>query len=156
VHAACAAFVLAALAAWRGAIERAALGVMLAWTALAVALAPYDAGLGSPRGVARVLRENRAPGEPVVEYRRFNAGLPFYLGENVRLLEVPREDFFEDAAERGRAFVTRDSLAAWLETRPRVWLFGPGDESAALARDLGATYRVVARTRHDALSLLSR
>jgi 4-amino-4-deoxy-L-arabinose transferase len=156
VHAACAAFALAALAAWRGAIERAALGVMLAWTALAVALAPYDAGLGSPRGVARVLRENRTPGEPVVEYRRFNAGLPFYLGDNVRLLEVPREDFFEDAAERSRAFVTRDSLAAWLDARPRVWLFGPGDASAALARDLGATYRVVARTRHDALGLLSR
>src|SRR5207249_1641501 len=76
--------------------ERAALMVLLGLTALVVAAAPYDGPLGSPRPIARVLVENCAPGEPVVEYARFNAGLPFYLGEPVRLLEVPRETEFFD------------------------------------------------------------
>ena len=34
----------------------------------------------------------------MLEVGHFNAGLPFYLGERIPLLEVPREEGFEDPA----------------------------------------------------------
>ncbi len=145
----------AATWAWRGRPARAALVVLIGWTALLVALAPYEGALGSPRPLARVLAENRSPGEPVVEYARFNAGLPFYLRERVHLLEVAREAEFEDVAGRAAVFVTRDSLPALAAAGGRLWLLGPERSSADLADAVGLRYQAVARGRHEALGLLT-
>jgi 4-amino-4-deoxy-L-arabinose transferase-like glycosyltransferase len=134
----------------------AAVLVVLGVTALFVALAPYDGLLGSPRAVARVLAENRSPGEPVVEFARFNAGLPFYLGEPVRLLEVPRETTFEHLARPGNMFVTRDSLKALATLRGRVWLLGPRGATSDLASSLGLKYQGITRWKDQALGFVSR
>jgi hypothetical protein len=135
---------------------RAALFVTLGFAALLVAAAPYEGALGSPRGIAAVLRENRAAGERVVEVARFNAGLPFYLRERVRLLEVPRDRGFGDAARGAEVDVTSDSLAAWAADHGRVWLLGPEARTEALAASLGVHYRAVARWRGNGLGFLDR
>src|SRR5204862_8273110 len=116
---------LAAFFMARERIGAAALCVTVGAAALLFGLARYEAVLGSPRGLARVAAENRAPGEPVVEFGRFDAGLPFYLREPLRLLEVPRESGFSEPAARARIFVTRDSLGALADAHGRVWLLGP-------------------------------
>jgi len=134
----------------------AALLVALSWTALVVAAAPYEGALGSPRPLARLLIENRAGEEPVVEYGRFNAGLPFYLGRTVRLLDVPREAGFEDPARLRDVLLTPDSLVALVGRAPRVWLLGPESRSAALAATLGLHYQPMARWQRLALASVSR
>jgi hypothetical protein len=102
-----------------------------------------------------VLAEQRA-GEPLVEIGHFNAGLPFYLGERVPLLEVPREEGFEDPASLRAAVVTRDTLVAWAARHSRVWTFGPEDQVRDLAGTLGLDYVGVARWRKEALGFVSR
>ena len=54
----------------------------------------------------------RHPGEPVVVLRKFNAGLPFYLREPVRLLDVERELSFTPALDAALTIATRDTLRA--------------------------------------------
>jgi hypothetical protein len=119
--------------------------VLAGWVALLFGLAPYEAMLGSPRPLARVLEESRGRGEPVIEYRRFNAGLPFYLCEPVRLLDVERELFFTPPGVRATAFVTRHG---------RVWLLAPGRSGEALARSLGLAYRSTASWQRQTLGFL--
>jgi len=149
---------LAYAATWmlRDRPARAALLVALGVTALISTAAPYEARLGSPRGIARVLRENRAPGEPVVEFARFNAGLPFYLGERVRMLEVPRESGFDEPARRAAAFVPRDSLAPMVAAHGRVWLLGPERPGEELANVLGLRYQAATRWDRTALGVVTR
>ena len=139
----------------RGWAARAALLVVLGLTSVMVALAPYEAPLGSPRELARVVAANRRAGEPVVEFARFNAGLPFYLGETVKLLEVPRDTELMGRDERARVIITRDSLAALAAAHGRVWLFGPMDANPKLASSLGLRYREIAVWRGKAAGLLS-
>jgi 4-amino-4-deoxy-L-arabinose transferase-like glycosyltransferase len=146
---------LAATSMARARAPRGALLVTLGTIALIVALSPYESRIGSARGLVRVLRENRAPGEPVVEVARFDAGLPFYLGERVRLLDVPRETGFDDAPHRAAVIVTRDSIAA-MAARGRVWLFGPGAASAELAAGLGLRYQPTARRLGSVLGFVTR
>lgn len=155
-HAGLACLALAAFGVVRQRLAVAALFVTLGGAALFAGLARYDGPLGSPRAFVRVAAENRAPGEPVVEFMRFHAGLPFYLREPVRLLEVPRESGFAEAGARERIFVTRDSLPAMADAHGRVWLLGPEGESAALARETGLRYQAAARWRGNALGFLSR
>ena len=149
---------LAYAATWvlRERFARAALLVTIGAAALLAGLAPYDAPLGSPRALARVVIENRAAGEPVVEFARFDAGLPFYLRERVRLLEVPREIGPGGPAARAAVFVTRDSLPALVAAHGRVWLLGPEGESQTLARAVGLRYQAAARWRGNALGFLAR
>jgi 4-amino-4-deoxy-L-arabinose transferase-like glycosyltransferase len=155
-HAGLAFLVLAAFWVVRQRFAVAGLCVTLGAAALLAGLARYDGPLGSPRGFVRVAAEIRAPGEPVVEYRRFDAGLPFYLREPVRLLEVPRESGFSEPGARARIFVTRDSLPAMADAHGRVWLLSPEAEGQTLARDLGLRYQAAARWRGNALGILTR
>ena len=140
----------------RGRPAAAAMVLTAAWTALLVTALPYESALGSPRRLAALLAENRGGGEPVVEVARFNAGLPFYLGEPVRLLDVPRETGFGDRAGRREVILDADSLAALAARHPRVWLLGPRDRSEALALGVGLRYETVARWRRDALGFVTR
>jgi 4-amino-4-deoxy-L-arabinose transferase-like glycosyltransferase len=156
VHAGLLCAALAAPMALRGRFAPAALLVTLGAAALFAGIARWEGPLGSPRGLVRVLAENRAPAEPVVEFRRFDSGLPFYLHEPVRLLDVPRDSLFVAADERARIFVPRDSLPALAEAHGRVWLLGPEDESTALARDLGMRYQAAVRSRRGVLGALTR
>ena len=131
-----------------------ALVVLAGWVVLAAGLARFEGPLGSPRPLARMLIENREAGEPVIEYRRINAGLPFYLGERVRLLEVHRELFFTPTDARNAAFVTVDSLAPMLAVHRRAWLLAPGREGESLADSLGFTYRRVSVWRRQTLGII--
>jgi 4-amino-4-deoxy-L-arabinose transferase len=151
-----AALALAAFRVPQGAPSRAALLVAVAFTAAVVGLARYDRALGSPRGIAALLREQRAPGEPVVVYARFNAGVPFHLGETVRLLEVPRETRFDEPAALARVVVTRDSVTAMTRRHPRVWLFGPERLTADLAASMRLPWTRVAGWKGEALGFVTR
>ena len=92
----------------------------------------------------------------MVEYLRFNAGLPFYLRELVPMLEVQRESGFLDPAREASVFVTRDSIAAWAASHPRVWILGPRGASERLGRSLGLRYQRVAREQREALGFVAR
>jgi 4-amino-4-deoxy-L-arabinose transferase-like glycosyltransferase len=155
-HAGLVCLALAALVIARERLATGALCVTLGAAALLFGLARYDAALGSPRGLVRVAAENRAAGEPVVEFSRFDAGLPFYLREPVRLLEVPRESGFSEPAARARVFVTRDSLPALVDAHGRVWLLGPEGAPEALAREIGLRWQPTARWKSNALGILTR
>ena len=134
----------------------AALLVLFGLVSLLTAAVPYEGRLGSARPLARALRESRTPGEPVVEYLRFNAGLAFYLRELVPMLEVQRESGFLDLAREASVFVTRDSIAAWAASHPRVWILGPRGASERLGRSLGLRYQRVAREQREALGFVAR
>jgi hypothetical protein len=123
----------------------AALFVLAGYLALVSGVTPYEAALGSPRPLARLIAENRAPGEPIVEYERFNSGLPFYLGELVRLLDVERELFFTPGNVRNEVIVTPDSLVSLAHRHGRVWLLAPVGDGARLAHSVGLGYRRVTR-----------
>ena len=105
--------------------------------ALLAAATPFDDRLGSPRSMMRALREVRRPGEHVVEYGAFNAGVPFYLGETVPMLDVGRDLGFEGAEEHSRAFITRADLARMVSTQGRVWIVGKQGAIEELAKALG-------------------
>lgn len=150
--------IVAGLAAWAVAASLLAVGrftrmgawLLLGWLGLVIGLAPYDAALGSPHRIAALLAEERTPGEPVVEYRRFNAGLPFHLREPVRLLDVERELFFTPSAARASVVATRDSITALASRYGRVWMLAPSGETQSLAESLGLDYtRVSVWNRQD-------
>jgi len=63
--------------------------------------------------------------------------VPFYLNETVPMLEVPREDGFEEADEHARAFITRADLARMVNTQGRVWVVGKRAACYDLAKSLG-------------------
>lgn len=136
--------------------EPAGLLVVLAFLAVNVTLRSYEGPIGSPRPLVRLLSEMRGPREPVVEFSHFNAGVPFYLRETVRLLEVPRETTFQEPGHGNDPRITRDSLAALAAPGRRVWIVGPPNESARLAADLGLRYEKVTRWRKDALGYVTR
>jgi hypothetical protein len=145
------------LAAWwmlRGRTVRAGCVVLAGWVAILLGLAVHEGPLGSPRPLAQLLAENRAPGEPIVEYRRFNAGLPFYLREHVLLLEVERELFFTPPGARDTVVIHRGTLAALAARHGRVWILGPGTSPAALADSLGLRFSRTAEWHHQTLGML--
>jgi hypothetical protein len=135
---------------------QAGLLVVFAFVALTPALKTYEGPLGSPRPVTRLLSEMRGPAETVVEFSHFNAGVPFYLKEPVRLLEVPRETTFQPPGQGSDPRITRDSLAVLVAPGRRVWIVGPPGESERLAATLGLRYEKVTRWRKDALGYLTR
>jgi 4-amino-4-deoxy-L-arabinose transferase-like glycosyltransferase len=120
----------------RGRWLKIGLGVMAVFLALLAALTPFDSRLGSPRQLARALRDLRRPGEHVVEYRVFNAGLPFYLRETIPMLDVPRDNFEADE-EHARAFIGRADLVRMVNTQGRAWVLGKKRDLEELAKELG-------------------
>jgi 4-amino-4-deoxy-L-arabinose transferase-like glycosyltransferase len=151
--AACVVLLLGAIAAARGRMALAAFATALSIAVVAIALAPFDSQLGSPRAIAQVLAEQRR-GEPVVEIGHFNAGLPFYLKEKVRLIEVPREKGFEDPRSLAGVVATRDSLAAWVGRRGRAWAFGPAPHVQRMTASEGLRFTPVARWRKETLGVV--
>jgi len=121
----------------RGQWVRIGAAVFAVLLALLAAAKPFDDRLGSPRSMMRALRDARRPGEHVVEYGTFDAGVPFYLGETVPMLEVPRDLGFEGAEEHSRAFVSRADLARIVNTQGRVWVVGKQGAIEDLAKSLG-------------------
>jgi 4-amino-4-deoxy-L-arabinose transferase-like glycosyltransferase len=147
-------WVVAAFAVIRARHAWASGAVLAGWVGLMFGLARYEAPLGSPRPLVQLLADQRARGEPVVEYLRFNAGVPFYLREQVRLLDVERELFFTPREVRAGTIVTRDSLAPLAARHGRVWLLAPNNSGATLASSLGLDYRRVTRWRNLSLGFL--
>ena len=151
----CALLAMGALAALRGRVEACAAAFAIAIAMLGWIAARYDAQLGSPRRVVQMLREHRAPTEPVVEVGDFVAGVPFYLGEPVRLLEVPREMGFESATARARIELTADSLAALAVRHGRVWTFGREARTEEIARQHNLRYVRLATWRRHAVGFVT-
>jgi 4-amino-4-deoxy-L-arabinose transferase-like glycosyltransferase len=129
--------------------------VLLGWLAIMTGLVLYEGPLGSPRPLVRLLVENRASGEPVVEYRSFTPGLPFYLGEPITSVEVAREPTFEYASSGERRVATVDSLRALTMRSARVWVLGPRGEPDRLAHDLGLDWTPVAQWSGRSLGVLT-
>jgi len=150
---ACVVWLLGALAAARGRMILASLCGVAGVAAVAIALGPYDSELGSPRRIAALLSEQRH-GEPVVEIGHFNAGLPFYLRERVRLVEVPRERGFENPQSLAVVVGSRDSLRVWAGNS-RIWTFGPEIRTRDIAAEMGLDYVIVARWKKEALGFVS-
>ncbi len=117
----------------RGHWVRIAVGTLAVLLALLAAATPFGPQLGSPRALAQSIKDIRRPGEHVVEYGVFDAGVPFYLGETVPMLEVERDLGFEDPEARVRAIITRDDLARMVNTQGRVWVVGKEASVQALA-----------------------
>jgi 4-amino-4-deoxy-L-arabinose transferase-like glycosyltransferase len=119
--------------------RRAALGAGLAltaWLLIIGAARTCETSLGAPRAFVERLRAERRADEPIVEYRSFNAGLPFYLRQTIPMLEVPRElDFDASAAER--AMLTREQARNLLHAHSRLWVYAPSGAVAPLATELG-------------------
>jgi 4-amino-4-deoxy-L-arabinose transferase-like glycosyltransferase len=122
--------------------RRLALGAGLAltaWLLIIGAARTCEASLGAPRSIVARLRAERRANEPIVEYRSFHAGIPFYLRETVPMLEVPRElDFDAPAAER--AMLTLDQTRALLHAHSRLWIYAPSGATAPLATELGGRF----------------
>jgi len=154
-HLALGLLLLGALAAWRARPEAAAALVTFALVLLSVAAARYDSVLGSPRQVMELMSGMRAPGEPVFEVGHFNAGVPFYLGERVGLIEVPRETQFDERAGNPPVELPRDSMAAQTLRHGRAWLFGRQDLSEEIARQQGLSYVRITRWRQEALGFVT-
>ncbi len=150
-HLAAFALFAAAQRCWKGRSTEAATLSFVALLAIVAALRPYDASLGSPRELAGVLARQRRAGEPVVEFARFNAGLPFYLRERTPLLEVARELQFDSDTTSG---IGRDDLRRHLERNDRVWVLAPLGRAQELGHALGARTRPVATWRGQALAIL--
>jgi 4-amino-4-deoxy-L-arabinose transferase-like glycosyltransferase len=127
---------------------------LIAWTALLPAAHSIEGLLGSPRPLARLLLAARVEGDPVVEYRTFNAGLPFYLRERVPMLEVPRELQFETPESRTRSVLEyRDRVRIALG-HDRIWVLARHGQGDALAASLGRRTVDVARWLRDDLIVL--
>ena len=142
--------------AWRGGWVRSGALVFAALVVLLWTLRPLDLRLGSPRSLARILNEARRPGEPVVEYGAFNAGIPFYLGTTVPMVDVPRDLDLVDSAMRSRVLVASGELPRMTAARGRVWVVGePGDVSR-LGNALGLKAAHVAGWGKQSLNLLER
>ena len=120
----------------RGHWLRIALVTFAVLLALLAAATPFSSQLGSPRALAQSIKDIRRPGEHVVEYGVFNAGIPFYLGETVPMLEVERDLELEGAEGHG-AIITRGDFASMVNTQGRVWVVGKEAAVQALADTLG-------------------
>src|SRR5262249_13679803 len=110
--------------AHRGKWLRIALAVLAVLVALAAAATPFSDLIGSPKEMIQKLKDVRRPGEHVVEYGDFNAGVPFFLGETVPMLNVARDLGFEAAEEHSRAFINVADMARMIRTQGRVWVIG--------------------------------
>jgi 4-amino-4-deoxy-L-arabinose transferase-like glycosyltransferase len=150
-------FALAALACARGRMVGAATLVLAAWASAIVGVAQFEGPLGSPRPAVRLLAAQLRPGEPVIEVETFNAGVPFYLGRTVPLLEVPREQRLGVAAEEVQArTVARSALPELVDRHGRVWLFGPDPAVRQVAEEAGMRFTVLTRWRQRTIGFLSR
>ena len=156
VSVALALWAIAAVFVARAHHSSAAIIVLAGWLAVAFGLGRYESPLGSPRAMVALLQQTRRPGEPVVEIRKFNAGLLFYLREPVLLLGVERNLAFTPATELTHSIITRDSLVALADRSDRVWLLAPGREGALLADSLGLEYQRLAVWRQLTLGFATR
>jgi hypothetical protein len=138
----------------RGHWLRIALVIFVIFLALLAAATPFGAQLGSPRALAQSIKDVRRPGEHVVEYGVFNAGVPFYLRETIPMLDVERDLGFASPEERGRAIITRGDLARMVNTQGRVWVVGKEAATQALANSLGFAARRMAGSGNQTLLLL--
>jgi len=122
--------------------------------ALLAAAAPFSAQLGSPRSLAQSIKDVRRPGEHVVEYGVFNAGIPFYLGETVPMLEVERDLGFEGTVAHQHAIITRGDLSSMVNTQGRTWVVGKEAAIQALASALGFKATRMAGSGNQSVLLL--
>ena len=153
-HVAAATFAAGAIAAAARMPAAAAIAGLAAWYGLLGGAHAIEGPLGSPVQVAGIMERTRQPGEPVIELGAFSAGLPFYAGATIPMVDVPRSEAFESPGTERRAFLDESALPALIRGSGRVWVYGPRDRAAREADTLGVRYEVVARTRNRELGLL--
>lgn len=149
-------FALAAAACIRGRMASATTLVLIAWAAAVFGMARYEGPLGSPRPAIRLLASQVRPGEPVIEIGAFTAGVPFYLGHPVQLLEVPREQRLDVAAELEAVTVPRAALPGLVDRHGRVWLVGPETAIAEATAEAGLRFTILTRWHKRTIGFLSR
>ncbi len=149
-------FAIAAIACARGRMASATTLVMIGWAAAVIGMARYEGPLGSPRPAIRLLASQVRPGEPVIEVEAFTAGVPFYLGHPVQLLEVPREQKLDVAAELQAVTVSREALPELVERHGRVWLVGPEETIREVAGEAGLRFTILTHWRKRTIGFLSR
>lgn len=135
---------------------RIALATFAVLLALLAALTSFDSRLGSPRSLARTIQDLRRPGEHIVEYGVFNAGVPFYLRETIPMLDVNRDLGFEGNEAHARAFITRNDLTRMVDTQGRAWVLGKEPDVMALANALGLKATRMAGSGKQTLLALER
>ena len=153
-HFAVAAFVVGAIAVGARMPATAALAALAAWYGLLGTARAIEGPLGSPAPVAAMLDRIRQPGEPVIELGTFSAGLPFYTGATIPMVEVARTEAFEAPGAEAHAFLAESAVPEMIRRSGRVWVYGRHDRGARTADSLGVHYETVARTRNRELGVL--
>ena len=131
-----------------------AAAALAAWLVLLIAAHSVEGAIGSPRQLAMLMRRARIGPEPVVEYQTFNAGIPFYLGEIVPMVDVPRELDFDTPDERSKAMLTDSEVRQLVEGHGRTWIYCPEGRTAGLASRLDLPMSPVARWRRYEVAVL--
>lgn len=152
-HFAVAAFLVGAVAVAARMPAAAAVAALAAWYGLLGGARMIEGSLGSPAPVARMLERIRQPGEPVIELGAFSAGIPFYTGETIPMVGVPRTEAFESPGAEAHAFLDEHAVPAMIRRSGRVWVYGRHDRGARVADTLGVHYETVARTRNRELGV---
>jgi hypothetical protein len=152
----------AAWLAWRGRARDGTLalaGTLVAACVAAPFLALPAESLFSARSVARIVASLERPDEPVLSYREYLRGLPFYLGHPVDLGEARYQEFGHDftAEDAGDRAIDLDQntwqqnferLRAYFARHPSVLVVGDRPTRAEeIANLTSATTEVLAREK---------
>jgi len=132
-----------------------AAATLAAWLVLLIAAHSIEGAIGSPRQLAMLIRRSRVGPERVVEYQTFNAGIPFYLGEIVPMVEVPRELDFDTPDARSKAMLPASEVRSMVHANGRTWIYSPAGHTAGLASSLNLPMSPVARWRRYEVAVLN-
>jgi len=132
-----------------------AAAALAAWLVLLIAAHSVEGAIGSPRQLAMLIRRSRVGAEPVLEYQTFNAGIPFYLGEIVPMVDVRRELDFDTPDARSKAILPASGVRALVQANGRTWVYSPAGHTAGLASALDLPMSPVARWRRYEVAVLN-
>lgn len=148
-------FIAAAVLLFFGHPVCSAATTLAAWIVLLIAAHSVEGAIGSPRQLAKLIQRARTGPEPVVEYQTFNAGIPFYLGEVVPMVDVPRELDFDTPDARSRAMLPESGIRTIVQAHGQTWIYAPEGHTAGLSTRLHLSMSPVARWRSYEVAVLN-
>lgn len=134
-------------------------GVLVAGALLLSALVPWGmeklSTQRSPREMGLTLRSEWQPGAALVGYRLYSQGLSFYSGQVFHLLSFSTElDYGRKLAGTTSLFFdTSQEMAAYVRTRPLVFIFLRVEDRPALEQELPGKFRFLARWKNSILMI---
>ncbi|HEX7078098.1 MAG TPA: phospholipid carrier-dependent glycosyltransferase [Candidatus Eisenbacteria bacterium] len=150
-HVATAAFAVAAIACLYRSPRAACLVALLGFYGLLGAAKTAEGPLGSPKALAGLLERAHGESEPIVEIGAFNAGIPFYLGERVHLVDVPRDVDFDSPEALRQEMLPATEIPRMVKASGIVWVLAPAGRAERAADSLGLRIEPVARWRGSEL-----